>query len=97
MYVPRSSTGKFEHVFSNWTKFDVIRVYLQIKYLYIPYFALEIVQLELYVPSLKYLANIYLFKRSNRCARIRCGMYSTLVIKTTGRRQESFCLYDTGF
>ena len=54
-------------------------------------------QLELYVASLKYPAKIYLFKLNNRHARIRCGMYSALVIKTTERRQESFCLYDTGF
>ena len=57
----------------------------------------EIIQLELYVASLKYPAKIYLFKLNNRHARIRCGMYSALVIRTTERRQESFYLYDTGF
>ena len=54
-------------------------------------------QLELYVASLKYPAKIYLFKLNNRHARIRCGMYSGLVRKTTERRQESFYLHNTGF
>ena len=31
---------EFEHVFSNWAKFDVMQIYLQIKYLYISYFVL---------------------------------------------------------
>ena len=57
----------------------------------------EIIQLELYIASLKYPAKIYLFKLNNRHSRIRCEMYSALVIKTTERRQESFYLYDTGF
>ena len=44
---------------------------------------IEIVQLELYVASFKYPANIYPFKPNNRHARTRCGMNSALVIKTT--------------
>ena len=54
-------------------------------------------QLELYVASLRYPAKIYLLKLNNGHARIRCGMYSALVKKTTERRQENFYLYDTGF
>ena len=40
----------------------------------------EIVQLEIYVGSIKYPANIYLLKL-NRHARTSCGMYSALVIR----------------
>ena len=58
---------------------------------------IEIVQLELYVASFKYPANIYLFKLNNRNARTRCGMYKALVIKTREIRQESFCLYELNF
>ena len=58
---------------------------------------IEIIRLELYVASLKYPPKIYLFKLHNRHARMRCGLYSALVIKTTEQRQESFYLYDTGF
>ena len=47
-------------------------------------------QLELYIASLKYPAKIYLLKFNNRHARVRCGIYSALVITTTEQRQESF-------
>ena len=40
----------------------------------------EIVQLEIYVGSIKYPPNIYLLKL-NRHARTSCGMYSALVIR----------------
>ena len=46
---------------------------------------MEIAQLEFYVGSFKYPANIYLLKPNNRHARTSCGMYSALVIKTTER------------
>ena len=49
---------------------------------------IEIVQLELYVGSFKYPANIYLFTLNNSHARTRCGMYSALVIKATERRHS---------
>ena len=62
---------------------------------------IEIVQLELYVASLKYLpftitqifttANIYPFKPNNRHAGTRCGMNSALVIKTKERRHSRRC------
>ena len=46
------------------------------------------VQLELYVGSFKYPANICLFKLNNRHVRTSCGMYSVLVIKTTEQRHS---------
>ena len=52
---------------------------------------IEIVQLELYVASLKYPANIYPLKTNNRHARTRCGMNSALVIKTKERRHLRRC------
>ena len=47
---------------------------------------MEIVQLELYVRSFNYLANIYVFKPNNRHARIRCYSISN---KDTRRRHSS--------
>ena len=52
---------------------------------------IEIVQLELYVASLKYPANICPFKPNNRHARTRCGMNSALVIKTKERGRSGRC------
>ena len=55
----------------------------QIFIYFINFFAfIEIVQLELYVASFKYPANIYPFKPNNRHARTRCGINSVLFIKT---------------
>ena len=52
---------------------------------------IEIVQLELYVASFKYPANIYPFKPNNRHARTMCGMNSALVTKTKERRHSRRC------
>ena len=99
---PMSSIWDFEHVFSNWAiAWGHIRIYLQIKYLHISYCSfglIEIFQLEFYVGSFKYPANIYLLKLNNRHARTRCVMYSALVIKTPESSfHKSFYFYDTGF
>ena len=47
---------------------------------------IEIVQLKLYVGSFRYPTNIYLFKTNFRHAGTKCGMCSSLVIKTPERR-----------
>ena len=99
---PMSSIWNFEHVFSNWgIAWGHIRIYLQIKYLYISYCSfgiIEIFQSEFYIGSFKYPANIYLLKRSNRQARTRCVMYSALVIKTLESLfHKSFYFYDPRF
>ena len=80
---PMSSVWDFEHVFSNWAiAWGHIRIYLQIKYLHFSYCSfslIEIFQLEFYVGSFKYPANIYLLKLNNRHAGTRCVMYVKLV------------------
>ena len=92
----RAQFGTLNMYFQTGQQFDVIQIYLQIKYLYISYFFsfIEIVQLELYVGSFKYPANIYLFELNNRHIRTKCIMYPALVIKTpercNSRRSSAF-------
>ena len=56
-------------------------------FIYFIFFSfIEIVQLKLYVGSFRYPTNIYLFKTNFRHAGTKCGMCSSLVIKTPERR-----------
>ena len=65
---------------------------MQIKYLYISHFCfsfIEIVQLELHILDHLNTQQTFTYsKLNNRHAIARCGMYSALAIKTTGRRQH---------
>ena len=59
----------------NLTSYEFIcksNIYIFIFFFFFSF--IEIFQLELYVGSFKYPANIYLFKLNNRHARARCGM-----------------------
>ena len=84
--------GTLNMYFQTGQQFDVIQIYLQIKYLYISYF------FQFYrdcpVGSFKYPANIYLFELNNRHIRTKCRMYPALVIKTpercNSRRSSAF-------
>ena len=78
--------------FETGLNFDVIRIFFanQIFIYFIFFFQFYIdFELESYAGAFKYPASIYLFKLNNRHARTRCGMYSSLVIKTPEQRHSS--------
>ena len=98
--VLRVQIGTLNMYFQTGLQFEVIYEFIcksNIYIFHILFSFIKIVQLELFVGSFKYTANIYLLKLNNRHARTRFGMYSALVIKTLESSfHECFYLYDTG-